>query len=97
MPLDKSHKMDYAGLEIVASEFTGTLNGPVNIIGLPVALTGTAGGTANDVLVTVPAATAASTDPSAASLASTNAAINVIKDDIQDLFAKVNALLVALA
>jgi hypothetical protein len=29
MPLDKSHQMDFLGLEIVASEFTGTVNGSV--------------------------------------------------------------------
>lgn len=60
-----------------------------------VALGGTAGGAANDTMVTVPAATAATTDTTAASLTSTNAAINIIKDDLQDLQAKVNALITA--
>lgn len=30
MPKQKSEQMDFAGLEIVADEFTGTFNGSVN-------------------------------------------------------------------
>lgn len=30
MPLDKSHQMDFLGLELIASEFTGTVNGSVS-------------------------------------------------------------------
>lgn len=61
-----------------------------------VALTDNSGGTANDTVEAVPAATAATTDNTAASLISTNAAIDAIKNDIADLAAKVNAVIAAL-
>lgn len=62
-----------------------------------VALTNNTAATANDTVENVPAATAASTDTSAASLTSTNAAITAIENNISDLTAKVNAILAALA
>lgn len=61
-----------------------------------VALTDNSGGTANNTVEVVPAATAATTDTSAASLTSTNAALTAIKNDIADLTAKVNAIIAAL-
>lgn len=59
-------------------------------------LTNSTGATANDVVENVPAATAATTDTSAASLTSTNAAITALENDISDLTGKVNALLTSL-
>lgn len=60
------------------------------------ALTNSTGQVGNDTVALVPAATAASTDTSAASLTSTNAAITVINQDLADLTDKVNAILAAL-
>lgn len=57
------------------------------------ALTDSSGGTSGgNTVAAVPAATAASTDTSAASLTSTNASITAIKNDIATLAAKVNAI-----
>lgn len=61
-----------------------------------VALTDSSGGTANNTVELVPAATAASTDTSAASLASVNTMRTAIQNDIADLAAKVNAIITAL-
>jgi len=61
-----------------------------------VSLTNSTGGTANDTVQAVPQATAASTDTSAASLASTNAALTIINNDVADLTVKVNAIIAAL-
>lgn len=97
MPKPIHEQMDYKGLEIVADEFTGTLNGTVSgALASVTVLTDNSGGTANDTVEVVPAATAASTDTSAASLTSTNAALTAIKNDIADLTAKVNAIINAL-
>lgn len=61
-----------------------------------VAITDSSGGTSGgNTVAAVPAATAATTDTSAASLASTNAAITAIKNDFATLSAKYNALLAA--
>ncbi|ELQ6226004.1 hypothetical protein ACMS02_001390 [Cronobacter turicensis] len=60
------------------------------------AITDSSGGTSGgNTVAAVPAATAATTDTSAASLASTNAAIAAIKNDFATLSAKYNALLAA--
>ncbi|WNP36237.1 hypothetical protein RN333_08585 [Enterobacter kobei] len=60
------------------------------------ALTDSSGGTSGgNTVAAVPAATAASTDTSAASLTSTNAAITAVKNDLATLTAKYNALLAA--
>lgn len=60
------------------------------------AITDSSGGTSGgNTVAAVPAATAATTDTSAASLASTNAALTVIKNDFATLSAKYNALLAA--
>lgn len=99
MPLDKSHQMDFLGLELVASEFTGTFNGSLEntAVNALVALGGTiTGATANDTMTAVADATAASTDTSAASLASVNTAIAAIENNFADLQTKVNALIAAL-
>lgn len=50
----------------------------------------------NNAVENVPAATAASTDTSAASLTSTNASITALENNIADLTDKLNALLTAL-
>jgi hypothetical protein len=73
---------------------TLTIRGGVLLQAAIPSLTGTVG-TANDVMTAVPDATAASTDTSAASLASTNAAILALNNNLADLQAKVNAILVA--
>ncbi|WP_159077852.1 hypothetical protein [Enterobacter cloacae] len=60
------------------------------------AITDSSGGTSGgNTVPAVPAATAATTDTSAASLASTNASITALKNDIATLSAKYNALLAA--
>jgi len=61
-----------------------------------VALTDSSGGTANNTVEVIPAATAATTDTSAASLTSTNASITAIKNDVADLTAKMNTVIAAL-
>lgn len=98
MPLDKSHQMDFAGLELIASEFTGVLNGTVNLAAVDaiVNLTDNSAGTADNTVAAMPAATAATTDTSAASLASVNTTLTAIRNNVADLTAKVNELLTAL-
>jgi hypothetical protein len=54
------------------------------------------GATANNTMTAVADATAASTDTSAASLTSVNAAIAAIENNFADLQAKVNAIIDAL-
>lgn len=59
-------------------------------------LTNSTGVAGNNTVENVPAAVAADTDTTAASLASTNAAITAIENDIADNTDKINAILVAL-
>lgn len=73
---------------------TLTIRGGVLLQAAVPSLTGTVG-TANDVMTAVPDATAAVTDTTAASLTSVNAAITAANNDLADLQAKVNAILVA--
>lgn len=97
MPKPRHEQMDFAGLEIVADEFTGTFNGDVVVASLAsVANLGGTVGTANDTMTAVAAATGATTDTSAASLTSVNTAITAINNNLADLQAKVNAILTAL-
>lgn len=97
MPKPRHEQMDFAGLEIVADEFTGSFNGDVNVASLAsVANLGGTVGTANDTMTAVAAATAATTDATAASLTSVNTAITAINNNLADLQAKVNAILTAL-
>lgn len=93
MTKPKYEQMDFSGLELVASEFTGTVNGALSGV---TALTDNTGATANNTIENVPAATAASTDTSAASLTSTNASLTAIENNIADLTAKVNAIINAM-
>jgi len=93
MPKDRSHQMDFNGLELIASEFTGTVNGALS--GVTV-LTNSTGVTGDNTVENVPQATAAVTDTTAASLTSTNAALTAIENDIADLTAKVNAIINAM-
>ena len=80
----------YSGPVVSAGGFIGTVKGATSGIGL---LTDSSGGTSGGATIpAVPAATAASTDTTAASLASTNAAITALKNDIATLAAKVNAI-----
>lgn len=61
------------------------------------ALTDSSGGTSGgNTVPVVPAATAATTDTTAASLASTNAAITALKNDVATLSAKLNATMAAI-
>lgn len=92
MVLPRDKQMNFKGLEIVADYFTGAITGPFAGI---TALTNNSGGTVNNTVEVVPAATAASTDTSAASLASVNTALTAIKNDIADLTAKINEILAA--
>lgn len=56
-------------------------------------LTDSSGGTSGgNTVAAIPAATAATTDTTAASLTSTNAAITAVKNDVATLAAKVNAI-----
>lgn len=94
----KSEQMDYAGLEIIADEFTGTFNGDLVVADLAAvaALTGTVG-TANDAMTAVPASVASvGADTSAATKVSVDAAITAINNNLADLQAKVNVILAAL-
>ena len=59
------------------------------------ALTDSTGATANNTIENVPAAVAASTDTSAASLASVNNSLTAIENNLADLTAKVNAIIAA--
>lgn len=100
MPKDsKSNQMDFKGLELIADEFTGTFNGTITTkpqITALVSLTNSTGGTANDTVQAVTQATAATTDLTAASLVSTNAALTLVNNDIADLTVKINAIITAL-
>lgn len=93
MALPKHQQMDFAGLELVASQFTGKINSAdlsaiANLSG--------AVGTADNAMTAVSAATAATTDTSAALLTSVNTSITQINNNLADLQAKVNAILTAL-
>lgn len=98
MPKTQNNQMDFRGLELVADEFTGVFNGTVNLVAVDavVALTDSSAGTADDTVAAMPAATAASTDTSAASLASVNTTFTAIRNNVADLTVKLNALLAAL-
>lgn len=95
MPKDNSHAVDWTGLELRVDEVTvTTLNGPLSTVTV---LTDSSGGAvANGTIEVIAAATAASTDTSAASLVSTNAAITAIKAAITELATKLNAVINAL-
>lgn len=94
MPKTKDKQMDFRKLEIVADEFTGKLTSAA-VVAIA-ALTNNSAGTANDTVEAMPAATAASTDTSAASLASVNTTLTAIRNNVADLTVKLNALLAAL-
>jgi hypothetical protein len=83
----------FSGPVVSPGGFIGPITGAITGI---TALTDNSGGTANNTVEAVPAATAADTDTSAASLASTNTALTAIKNDIADLTAKLNAVIAAL-
>lgn len=85
---------DLTGNTVKADGFIGTV-ASASVTAL-VALTDSSGGTADNTVAAVPDATAAVTDTTAASLTSVNATIAVVKNDIADLAAKVNAVIAAL-
>lgn len=80
----------------VAAQIDGAVAAKPAVAALVALTDSTGGAAANNTLVAVPAATAASTDTTAASLTSTNASISAIRDDLADLAGKVNALIAAL-
>lgn len=101
MSHDKSHTMDWSGLAlkvdaVIDANGVETALANITAAGALTALTDNSGGTADNTIAAVPAATAAVTDTTAASLTSTNASITAIKNDIADLTAKVNAIIAAL-
>jgi hypothetical protein len=76
---------------------TGSVRGGVLQQAAIPALTDSSGGTSGgNTVPSVPAATAATTDTTAASLTSTNAAITALKNDVATLAAKVNTLITEL-
>jgi len=86
---------------MAATHFTGPVVSPGGFVG-PISgavtgitvLTDSSGGTSGgNTVAAIPAATAATTDTTAASLASTNAAITAVKNDVATLAAKLNALI----
>lgn len=94
MPKTKDKQIDFRKMEVVADEFTGKLTS-ANVVAIA-QLTNNSAGTANDTVEAMPAATAASTDTSAASLASVNTTLTAIRNNVADLTVKLNALLTAL-
>lgn len=90
----RSQKMDFKGLEIVADEFTGKVTSAA-VVAIT-NLTDNSAGTADNTVAAMPAAVAAATDTTAASLASVNTTLTAIRNNVADLTAKVNALLTAL-
>jgi hypothetical protein len=77
----------------LARETAAQIDGIVSAIGALTPLTDSSGGTANNTIAAIPAATAAVTDTTAASLTSTNASIDALKNAVADLAAKVNAII----
>lgn len=93
MAYDKSHQMDFRGLELLVGAVTSS--GEDSIGGLT-PLGGTiTGATANNTMTAVADAVAAATDTTAASLTSVNTAIAAIENNFADLQAKVNAIIAA--
>lgn len=80
---------DFTGNIIKADGFQSAAIGAIT------PLTDNTSATANNTIENVPAASAASTDTSAASLTSTNAALTAIENNIADLAAKINAIIAA--
>lgn len=100
MPKPKHEQWDFRGNEIIADEFTGTLNGTVAgaLTGVTV-LTNSTGATANNTVENVPLAVAAATGADTATLptlVSVNASITAIENDLSDLAAKINEIINAL-
>lgn len=83
----------FSGPVVSPGGFVGPISGALTSV---TQLTDSSGGTANNTIAAIPAATAADTDTSAASLASTNASIDAITDGLADLAAKVNAIIAAM-
>lgn len=79
----------------VASQINSATSTKAQVVAL-VVLTDNSGGTADNTVAAIPAATAAVTDTTAASLTSTNTALTAIKNDVADLTAKVNAVIAAM-
>lgn len=93
MPMSKAETLVALGMPAEVAKAITTAKPQVAAI---VALTDSSGGTASDTVEVIPAAVAAVTDTTAASLASVNTMRTAIQNDIADLAAKFNALLAAL-
>jgi hypothetical protein len=50
MPKDKSHQMDFRGLELIADEFTGALNGDAADVSVAAGTDGLSAGTVQSAL-----------------------------------------------
>lgn len=84
------------GDDIVESEAIGSTNAVVGDQGVIVTLTNSTGVVGDDTIENVPAASAAVTDTTAASLTSTNAAITALENNVADLAEKIIEILDAL-
>ena len=93
MPQNLAERLAQLGVPTEVGKQLLVLETQLNAIGAITPLTDSSGGTANNTIAVIPAATAASTDTSAASLASTNAALTTLRDAIADIAAKVNAII----
>lgn len=93
MPMSKAETLVALGMPAEVAKAIATAKPQIVAI---VALTDSSGGTASDTVEVIPAAVAAATDVTAASLASVNTMRTAIQNDIADLAAKLNALLAAL-
>lgn len=93
MPMSKAETLVALGMPAEVAKAITTAKPQVAAI---MALTDSSGGTASDTVEVIPAAVAAATDTTAASLASVNTMRTAIQNDIADLAAKFNALLAAL-
>lgn len=89
--------IDMKGNIVKADRFEGEFAGDIDVAISVDPLTDNTGvASPNDTIENVPAATAAVTDTTAASLTSTNAALTAVENNIADLATKVNELIEAL-
>ena len=93
MPMSKAETLVALGMP---AEVAKVITAATSQVAAIVALTDSSGGTANNTVEVIPAAVAAATDVTAASLVSVNTMRAAIQNDIADLTAKLNALIAAL-
>lgn len=98
--LPKHRRLDYNGLEIEASYFTGAVNGDIvatDLVAVSALTDSTAGTPSLTVVAAIPAAVnSAGADTTAATTVSVNASLAAIRNDLSTLTAKVNVILAAL-